>query len=68
MNSSPKAPSPVPELPGEPILVREAGQLYRPEPAADPFERWMALMEVVEALCPRWPERPPPPKRAVFKL
>ncbi len=23
----------------------------------DPFARWIELMEVVEALCPRWPER-----------
>jgi hypothetical protein len=68
MNSSPKQSSPAPELPPEPILVREAGLPYRPKPAADPFERWIALMEVVEALCPRWPERPPPTKGAEFKL
>ncbi len=68
MNSSPKPPSPAGELAPEPVLVREAGLPYRPESAGDPFERWTALMEVVEALCPRWPERPPPTKGAVFKL
>jgi len=25
--------------------------------ARDPFEAWIALMEAVEALCPRWPAR-----------
>lgn len=23
----------------------------------DPFEAWLSLMEVVEALCPEWPPR-----------
>lgn len=68
MNSSPKPPNPAPDAQSEPVLVREAGVPYRPRPAADPFERWMALMEVVEALCPRWPARPPRPRGYVFKL
>ena len=25
---------------------------------ADPFQAWIELTEVVEALCPGWPERP----------
>jgi hypothetical protein len=28
---------------------------------------WVDLMELVEALCPKWPERPPE-KYGVFKL
>jgi hypothetical protein len=40
-------------------LVREGGVPYRPLPGRNPFDAWIALMEVVEALCPRWPERPP---------
>jgi hypothetical protein len=41
----------------EALLVREAGVPYRPSPARDPFAAWIALMEAVEALCPRWPSR-----------
>ena len=39
----------------EPLLVREAGVAYAPLPRPDPFVAWIELMEVVEALCPRWP-------------
>ena len=39
------------------FFVREAGVPNRPSRARDPFEAWIALMEVVEALCPRWPAR-----------
>ena len=39
------------------FFVREAGVAYRPSPTRDPFEAWIALMEAVEALCPRWPAR-----------
>ncbi len=39
------------------LLVREAGLPYQPVTARDPFEAWIALMEAVEALCPRWPAR-----------
>jgi hypothetical protein len=48
-------------MPGErePVLVGEGGLPYTPEPCRDPLVAWMDLMEVVEALCPRWPERPP---------
>lgn len=68
MNSSPKPPNPAPDAQPGAVLVREAGLPYRPRSAADPFERWMALMEVVEALCPRWPARPPTPRGYMFKL
>ena len=37
-----------------PILVRDGGVPYRPTPSADPMAEWMDLMEVVEALCPKW--------------
>lgn len=68
MNSSRKPGRPAPDLLPEPVLVREAGAPYRPGAAADPFERWMALMEVVEALCPRWPAREPRPGYDNMKL
>lgn len=68
MNSSPKSHCPASDLLPESALVREAGVPYRPRPAADPFERWMALMEVIEALCPRLPARPPSPSGYVLKL
>jgi hypothetical protein len=42
----------------EPLFVREGGVPYLPSSDKDPFEAWMELMEVVEALCPRWPDRP----------
>jgi len=53
MNSSPK----LAHSPPEPIFVREGGAAYRPS-NGDGFEAWINLMEAVEALCPRWPERP----------
>ena len=68
MNSSRKQPDPAPDPLLEPALVREAGVSYRPCPAADPFERWLDLMEVVEALCPRWPVRTAPPVFDVMRL
>lgn len=68
MNSSRKPIRPAPEPLPEPVLVREAGAPYRPGAAADPIERWMALMEVVEILCPRWPDRAPRPRYDHMKL
>jgi hypothetical protein len=53
MKSSRTSTERVPEA----LLVREAGVPYRPSPARDPFEAWIALMEAVEALCARWPPR-----------
>lgn len=38
-------------------FVGEAGVPYDPAHSTDPWERWLELMEVVEELCPRWPER-----------
>jgi len=50
MNSSP--------TPGNnaPLIVAEAGVAYAPR-HKDPITAWIELMEVVEALCPRWPAR-----------
>jgi hypothetical protein len=52
----------------EPLLVREAGVVYAPLPRPDPFVAWVELMEVVEALCPRWPPRAPFLGKAGFAL
>ena len=43
----------------DPVLVGEGALPYAPESSRDPLVAWIDLMEVVEALCPRWPERPP---------
>ncbi|MEX2352577.1 MAG: hypothetical protein WD709_00215 [Gammaproteobacteria bacterium] len=32
--------------------------IVAPDPSRDPYEQFIELMEVVEALCPKWPERP----------
>lgn len=40
-----------------PPLVRDGGVPYAPLPQRDPFVAWIELMEVVEALCLRWPRR-----------
>lgn len=55
MNSYPTAANSSHSTP----LVSEAGVRYRQSGAADPFVAWLELMEVVEALCPKWPERKP---------
>ncbi len=40
-------------------LAADGGVDYTPTSPHDPFQAWMDLMDVVEALCPRWPDRPP---------
>lgn len=52
MNSSPNPPAE-----RDPPLASEAGLERIPGRVRDPLLRWIELMEVVEALCPRWPER-----------
>jgi hypothetical protein len=52
MNSLPALPTET-----QPLFVSEGGVEYRVSDAVDPFDAWVQLMEVVEALCPRWPER-----------
>jgi hypothetical protein len=48
--------------------VREGGLPYVPSDARDPFESWAELMEVVEALCVRWPARARSLHTASFRL
>lgn len=50
------------------LLVRDGGVPYAPPSARDPFESWVELMEVVEALCERWPERRGSLGVGVFRL
>ena len=38
-------------------LVASAGHNNAPALLRDPFVAWFELMEVVEMLCPRWPQR-----------
>lgn len=52
MNSLPPSPGDT-----QPLFVAEGGVEYRVFDAVDPFDAWVQLMEVVEALCPQWPER-----------
>jgi hypothetical protein len=47
-----------PELPVEPApLAASAGEAHAPPVLAEPVDAWLDLMEVIEALCPRWPTR-----------
>jgi hypothetical protein len=39
------------------LLVGEGGVPYVASGGRDPMESWVELMEVVEALCVRWPAR-----------
>lgn len=57
MNSLPRGIETSAELEPTAPFAREAGVPYPPETTADPYLAWLALMEVVEALCPQWPER-----------
>jgi hypothetical protein len=41
------------------VLAAEAGVPYVPMNPDDPIGDWIGLMDVVEALCPQWPEREP---------
>ena len=41
------------------VLVSEGGKRYVYVEAIDSLEVFFELMEVVEALCPVWPERKP---------
>lgn len=67
MSSSHKPIHPLAEPP-QALLVREAGLPYRPAGARDPFEAWLGLMEVVEALCTRWPARERSAYATLFRL
>jgi hypothetical protein len=41
------------------FIATGAGAAYEPERTTDSIADWTGLMEVVEVLCPRWPEREP---------
>lgn len=43
------------------LLAADAGVTYLRAGSGDPLAEWIALMEAVEALCPRWPQREPVP-------
>lgn len=49
-------------------LVREAGRPYDPTNRDDPLQAWLELMEVIEALCTRWPQRSSSLRDATFRL
>ena len=57
MNYSPNSPTAQPDKVREP-LARGAGVGFRPVDRGD-LSDWVELMELVEALCPVWPERRP---------
>lgn len=67
MSSSPKSTGRRAEPRSGPILVEGGGESARPKPR-DPIPAWMQLMEVIEALCPRWPERPAAIRGSRFRL
>jgi hypothetical protein len=56
MSSSPRSTTRQQRIQDAP-LAASAGKPYAPERRGNPVDQWMELMEVVEALCPRWPER-----------
>lgn len=68
MNSSRKSTGAGHSARREPILAGEGGLPAPVESTRDPIAAWMELMEVVEALCPRWPERPRGRRGTEFRL
>lgn len=44
--------------PAEPPIAAEGGVRPRMAATTDPFQALDELMVAVEALCPKWPERP----------
>jgi hypothetical protein len=53
--------------PETPVLVGDLREPQRARPA-DPFQALDELMVVLEALCPRWPTRPPTTDTADMRL
>jgi hypothetical protein len=43
----------------EPLFAASGGLQVPPTPVEDPFSALDALMSVIEALCPSWPQRGP---------
>lgn len=53
----------------EPVILFAEGGLPNTLPrSSDPIADWIDLMEAVEALCPKWPEREPPRVGWVYRL
>ena len=50
------------------ILVAEGGLQDILPRSSDSIADWIDLMEVVEALCPKWPEPVPPRVGWVYRL
>jgi hypothetical protein len=50
--------------PADTPIAAEGGIRAEPPESADPYQALDELMVAVEALCPRWPERPPFPANA----
>lgn len=65
MNGLPKSPIDRPE--GERHPLAGAGVVSIPLPARSDLSDWVDLMEVVEALCPKWPAQKPQ-RYGTFKL
>ena len=71
MNSSPDlAPSSIKDTTDSyAVLAREAGVPFKPPAGTtDPFDEWLSLMEVVQMLCPVWPERSRPVQGKHWRL
>ena len=68
MNSLPTQRPQSAERPASALLVSEGGVPYAPAGASDSLQAWAGLMEVVEALCVRWPVRPGSTHTGVFRL
>jgi hypothetical protein len=50
------------------LLASDGGTGESPVDSRDPFEALDDLMQVVESLCPTYPERDTFPARGIFKL
>lgn len=65
MNGSPKSQAKRAVRVAEPLVGADVASL--PLPARSDLSDWVDLMEVVEALCPRWPAQRPG-KEGTFRL
>lgn len=68
MKSSRKSPDTGSGIPANAHFAAEGGAVYFPPDSRDPFEALDDLMTVVEALCPRWPERDERTTGSCFRL
>lgn len=57
MTSSTKSTASPAAQVAEPPFAAAGGVAYAPKVRRPPIEAWIDLMEAVEALCPRWPDR-----------